>query len=84
MKFRAIWGRAMLTMLVSRVAMKAPKQTVSRMARQFRKAEFSGQGLAGMLLYLTPSRAEVGEDFRGGKNRRSDRGRRAQKPGGRG
>ena len=35
-KSRAIWGRAILTMLVSRVAIKAPRQTVKRMTRRFR------------------------------------------------
>jgi hypothetical protein len=35
-KSKAIWGRAILTMLVSRVAIKAPRQTVKRMTRRFR------------------------------------------------
>ena len=62
-KSRAIWGRAILTMLVSRVAIKAPRQTASRTTRRFRGGGVGGA--AGMVFYLTPGRVKGGEDFSG-------------------
>ena len=62
-KSRAICGRAILTMLVSRVAIKAPRQTASRMTRRFRAEVPESGPQQASVSYLTPSRAEVGEDF---------------------
>jgi hypothetical protein len=49
-------------MLVSRVAIKAPRQTVRRRTRRFR-AKFSEVVAADMVFYLTARGGEVGGDF---------------------
>lgn len=53
-KDSAIWGRAMLTMLVSKVAMKAPTQTANKVKPRFLAGTATGAVAAAMFMLSFP------------------------------